>query len=115
MARSISTVQLIRRHAQVQTPQQRRANERFAKKEESKMGTFRPPKADKETRRKTELSKQFRGSNVSLWIVCSSLCPPLLRTSVMLISQQMASCSCSLAASYWSSSAYSFEICILGM
>lgn len=57
---------------QVQTPQQRRANERFAKKEEAKMGSFRPPKADKDTRKKTDISKQFRGSQTSKWIICAS-------------------------------------------
>lgn len=34
------------------------------------MGTFQPPKADKDTRRKSGLRKKFGTSNVSKGIVC---------------------------------------------
>ena len=52
-----------------QTPQQRRANERFANKEASKMGTYRVPKEDKETRDKMRLNKRYKGKPASTWVV----------------------------------------------
>ena len=56
-----------------QTPSQRRANEKFANKEASKMGSYRPPKQDKETRRKMELGKQWRNQPTSTWVVIGLL------------------------------------------
>jgi len=55
---------------QAQTPTQKRANLKYANQQESKMGAFRPPKVDRETRRKMELSDKFKKSGIQRWVVC---------------------------------------------
>ena len=37
------------------------------------MGSYRPPKQDKETRRKMELGKQWRNQPTSTWVVIGLL------------------------------------------
>jgi len=50
---------------------------KYANQQQSKMGAFRPPKEDRETRRKMELNEKFKKSSVPRWVVCEFLPSPL--------------------------------------
>lgn len=58
------------RAPQVQTPAQRRANNRYRAREEQKMGTYRAPKADREERDKAKASRKFLKPTLSQWWIC---------------------------------------------
>lgn len=77
------------------TPQQRRAVAKFEKEQQAKMGTYKAPKVDKETRRKMELSGKFgtQGSTVGKGMVCESAWLPR-PTIHLLLSRDARHCTC---------------------